>query len=146
MLNPYRPMPLVACFDGEQPPDEVPIADSQTVDSPVDEMAEVQPVEAPEPHSRVIDVERLADAEQEHRKQLVERSLLTAAHQSDAFYAPQILPFLQPFATIISDGHVVVTIEGFVMNPCEAIEWMKNQPHRYGNLFKDAVFDLRHYL
>lgn len=69
----------------------------------------------------------------------VEKALLDAAAQSDAFYPQQLLPFLRPFTSINSDGQAVVRVEDYDLSPSEAIRWMKDQPHKYRNLFKDGI-------
>ena len=164
MSNSHMSIPLAACFDGESQPDEVqPVEVTNTQpDEPVEaETPEPEPPE-PEPLFSAADVERqiserLAAVESEWQAKLnardsevaairtkfdaatVERSLQDAAIKGDAFNAEQVLPLLRPHTSINADGLPVVQIEGFVMSPAEAVQWMRSQPDRFGNLFKSNV-------
>ena len=163
MTNSHMSNPLTACFDGESQPDDAqPV---EVTDTTVSETPDTQPVEEtpePEPLFSAADVEqriaeRLATAEREWADKLaardsevaaikskfdsatVERSLQDAAIKGDAFNAEQVLPLLKPFTSIDASGNPIVSIENFVMSPSEAITWMRNQPDRYGNLFRSNV-------
>ena len=65
----------------------------------------------------------------------IERSLTDAATKGSAFSTEQILNVLQSKTSIVN-GVPVVRIEGFDLSPSEAVQWMRSQPDRYGNLFK----------
>ncbi len=68
----------------------------------------------------------------------VERSLIDAATKGDAFSAEQILNVLQSKTKII-DGQPTVEIEGYSMTPVEAVNWMRGQTDRFGNLFRNNI-------
>lgn len=169
MSNSHMSNPLTACFDGEPVDEAQPVEVADTTVTETQDAPPVEAVEAVEEPEKPVEelfsaeqleqriAERLAAVESEWADKLaakdsevatikarydqatVERTLSDAAIKGDAFSAEQVLPLLRPHTTINADGNPVVSIEGFVMTPGEAISWMRNQPDRFGNLFRSNV-------
>jgi len=80
----------------------------------------------------------VAEIKSKYDRSTVERCLTDAISHGDAFSTEQVMPLLKPYTSAIN-GEPVVMIEGFIMTPREAVQWMRSQPERYGNLFKSNV-------
>ena len=90
--------------------------------------------------------------ESRYRNSMIERSLQDAAVSGDAFSASQIVALLKPTSKLIEDEggkfKPVVDIDTtndagesvvLQLSPAEAVEHMKNDLARFGNLFKSNV-------
>ena len=91
---------------------------------------------------------RATEAEQKYERSTVERALTDAAIEADAFNPSVLVTYLRGDTKIDANGKVMVnvpmtledgTIEPGLMTPAEAIKKMKEDPERFGGLFKSNV-------
>lgn len=82
----------------------------------------------------------------ELHRTLINHALMSAAVAGDAFSAEQVVTLLEKLTSLSDDRKVVVkglyTLESgepSAQTPEEAIRWMRDNPEKYGNLFKSNV-------
>jgi|GEM_PF-5492274 hypothetical protein len=68
----------------------------------------------------------------------IRRALHDAAQEADAFQPGQLVQMLAS-QTAMRDGQVIVQVEDYHLSPAEAMQWMRNQPDKFGNLFRSKV-------
>ena len=68
----------------------------------------------------------------------IKHDLLSAASQGDAVVPEQVASLLDRFATVVDD-RVVITVGDRSMSPSEAVESMRLEPSKFGNLFRSQM-------